>query len=307
MLKLSQLINEPKISIIITFYNHGRYIQDCIFSVLNQEYENFEIIIVNDNSDKNNTEILNKIVAKSAKIINLNKNKGQLGAFLEGLKVASGEFVCLVNPDDILLPNYLKTLQEVFLIKNVAFVSSCGVEVNKKDEFMSLNYKNNQISKLADRFFYKRIEKLYNNDKKICIKHLNLRSLPFAQWGWNSNSCVMIKKDALDILEYYPDIDFFKTQAYRVILPLLHLIGTSADISVVSHLYRHNSNSSDDVRNYIWDNKVRSDCIAMLINNKEKFIEKYSKANYLKMCFRVIFSINIKTYAKIIKKLLRMN
>ena len=74
----------PKISVIITCYNLGVYVKECIESVLNQKYKNFELIIVNDCSTDNSKEIIEQY-SDSAKIINLEKNLGQFGAFLEGL------------------------------------------------------------------------------------------------------------------------------------------------------------------------------------------------------------------------------
>lgn len=304
MLKIAQLIKEPKVSIIITYYNLGNYIEDCIFSILNQEYKNYEIIIVNDNSDEKNAKILNKTALKYAKIINLNKNKGQFGAFLEGVKVSKGEYVCLVNPYDILLPNCINNLLEAFLIKNVSIVVPCGKEVPPKDEFEALKLKKYQISKLADRIFYKNIEKMYGFRKEYNIEYMNLNSLPFAWWGWNSSSCAMIEKQALDILKFYPDIKFFKTQAYRVIFPLVHLVGESANISAVCYLYRY---SNFLIKDYTFDKKLQSDFMSALAKYKKEFIEKYNQINYIKMLYRVSFPINIKICAKIIRKFLRMN
>ncbi|MDO5438177.1 MAG: glycosyltransferase family 2 protein [bacterium] len=76
----------PKISVIITCYNLGKYLEECIQSVLNQKYKNFEIIVVNDCSTDNTKEIPKKI-SNEIKVVNLEKNLGQFGAFLEGLKI----------------------------------------------------------------------------------------------------------------------------------------------------------------------------------------------------------------------------
>ena len=311
------LVKEPLVSIIITYYNLWKYIHDCVFSILNQEYKNFEIIIVNDNSDEKNFKILKKISAKNLKIINLEKNKGQLGAFLEGLKIAQGEFICTVDADDILLPDYLKTLLYVHLNNNVAFVSSSGGEINQKNELTSLNSKNNQINKQADRIFYRQIQNLYNQNESFEINFLDIKSLPFAQGGWNPSSSAMIRKEALEILKYYSDVNFWKTGADKVIFSLLHLIGGSANISAVCYLYRHHDSNNfkttlstgnkkylceDYVKKIIlWNKKIRLDSIKMFIKNKNSLIEKYNKINYLKMLYRIIFCINLKTCAKIIK------
>ena len=104
---INNLVTAPKISIIITFHNLGKYIRDCVWSILKQTYQNWEIIIVNDDSDEDNTLALNRIRNDKTRIITMPKNSGQLLAFLEGLKHATGEFVCMVDADDILYPNYL--------------------------------------------------------------------------------------------------------------------------------------------------------------------------------------------------------
>jgi len=281
----TNLIKEPLISIIITYYNLGKYLQDCIFSILNQEYKNFEIIIVDDNSDEENKKILDKISKKEFKIIHLDKNKGQLGAFLEGLKKAQGEFVCMIDADDVLLPNYLKTLLYVHLNNNIAFVSSSGGEINQKNELVSLNSKNNQINKQADRIFYKQIENMFNSTPDFSIDFLDTKKLPFAQWGWNPSSSAMMRKEALDILKYYPDVNFWKTGADKVIFSLLHLIGGSANITSVCYLYRHHETNNSKTtlstgnkkylsEEYIkkliqWNKKIRIDALKMFIKNKK--------------------------------------
>ena len=76
----------PKISVIVTCYNLGQYVVECIDSINNQTYKNFEIIAVNDCSTDNTEQILSNAPA-NVKVINLKENLGQFGAFLEGLKV----------------------------------------------------------------------------------------------------------------------------------------------------------------------------------------------------------------------------
>ena len=104
------IVKKPLVSVIITYYNLAKFIEDCVFSILNQSYQEFEIIIVNDNSSKKNSEILNKIKNPKIKIINSSKTEGQLASFLKGLEVAKGEFICMVDGDDVFLLNHIKIL-----------------------------------------------------------------------------------------------------------------------------------------------------------------------------------------------------
>ncbi len=305
----NELIKQPKISLIITFYNLGKYINDCVSSILNQTYQNFEIIIVNDNSNDENTKILNKIKDDKIKIIHLKENLGQLLAFCEGLKYSSGEFICLVDADDILLPSYLKTILLAHLENNFALIS-CGFgEINEKNEVTSFsNNKNNKKIK------YDEIENLINGNDYFELKEVKA---PFALWSWNTSTSSMFRKSALDILEYYPNKNYWKTGADKVIFSLLHLVGGSANISSINYLYRHHDKNnskttlstgnkkflSEEYVNKIidWNKKIRIDTLKMFLNNKNELIEKYNKINYSKMFLRIIFCINLKICAKIIK------
>lgn len=312
----NELVKSPKISIIITYYNLGKYIKDCVLSILNQEYYNFEIIIVNDNSDFENSKILQNFNNEKIKIINLTENVGQLLAFEEGLNVSSGEFVCMIDADDILLPNFLKTLLYVHLNNNFALVSASSGEINENNEITSLNSNSNPIKIFQKEINYKSIEKIFNSKEKFTLKE---NKEPFGLWNWNPSSSALFRKSALDILKYFPDKKYWKTGADKVIFSLLDLVGSSCNISAICYLYRHhNENNSQTTltigkkkylsENYVkklitWNKKLRIDTMKMFIQNKKELIEKYNKINYLKMLFRVIFCINIKICAKIIKTL----
>ena len=304
----NDIIKEPKISLIITYYNLGKYIQDCVSSILNQSYSNFEIIIVNDNSDDKNTKILETITQKKIKIINLKENSGQLLAFLEGVKIAKGEFICMIDADDILLPNYLKTLLFAHLNNNYALISCSNGEINDKNEITS--YKTIQSNNID----YQEIENAFKLSNTFEIKQVKE---PFGLWSWNPSTSGMFRKSALDILNYFPDKKYWKTGADKVVFSLLHLIGGSANITSVNYLYRHHDENNSQTtltmgnkkylnEKYIkklitWNKKLRLDTLKMFAQNKKELIEKYNKINYMKMFFKVIFCLNIKVCAKIIK------
>lgn len=305
----NKLLKQPKVSLIITFYNLCEYINDCILSILNQTYQNFEIIIVDDNSNNENAEILKQFKNEKIKIIHLNENKGQLLAFYEGLAYAEGEFICMIDADDILLPNYLKTLLLAHLNNNFALIS-CGFgEINEKNEITS--FSNNKTKKIIK---YDEIENLFN--KNDYFELIEVKA-PFGLWSWNTSTSAMFRKSALDILKFYPDKAYWKTGADKVIFSLLHLIGGSANISSINYLYRHHNKNNSQTslctgnkkflgENYVnkiiaWNKKIRIDTLKMFLGNKNELIEKYNKINYFKMLYRVIFCINIKVCAKIIK------
>ena len=308
------LIKEPKISIIITYYNLGKYIKDCVFSILNQTYQNFEIIIVNDKSNEENSKILDEIQHEKIKIINSSKNNGQLLAFLKGLKQAKGEFICMVDADDVLLPNYLKTLLYVHLNSNFALVSSSCGEINKDNEITSLSNISNIVNDKSEIIKFEDVEKMFEITSEFKVEKVKA---PFGLWNWCPSTSAMFRKSALKILEYYPNKEYWKTGADKVIFSLLHLIGGSCNISAVCYLYRHHGNNNSETSlttgdkkiisdKYInklisWNKKLRIDTYKMFIENKDELVKKYNKINYYQMLLRIIFCVNTKICAKVIK------
>lgn len=118
---------KDKISIIVPVYNVAPYVDKCIYSLLNQTYENFEVIIVNDGSTDNSVEIIKKIIGKDTRFIIYNKENGGISdARNYGIKRTTGNFVTFVDSDDYLDNDYLEYLY--FLLKKYdADLSICSL------------------------------------------------------------------------------------------------------------------------------------------------------------------------------------
>ncbi len=304
-MEVQKFLKEPLVSIIITYYNMGKFINDCVQSIKSQTYKNFEIIVVDDCSDKENSKILESI--KDIQIINSDTNQGQLCALCEGLKAAKGEFICMVDADDVLLPDYLKTLIYTHLNSNYALISCAKGEINENGEILSLNHDKTKIN-------YTEIENLLKSKEYF---EINKVEAPFGLWSWNPSTSAMWRKNAIDILKFYPNKGYWRSGADKVIFSLLHLIGGSANIDSALFLYRTHSNNNFNSSSFSGDKKYLSDCtinklidwnvklrvdtIKMFISNRREICEKYNKINYYKMLLRVIFCINFSVIIKIFK------
>ncbi len=107
-----------KISVILPVYNGEKYLACAIYSILNQTYKNFELIIINDGSTDNSKAIITKAKAQDPRISHIEnqKNLGLIASLNLGLEKASGDFIARMDQDDIALPNRLE-LQLDFLQK----------------------------------------------------------------------------------------------------------------------------------------------------------------------------------------------
>ena len=89
------------VSIILPYYDKKEFIKETINSILNQTYQNFEIIIIDDELSDNSKEILDKVKNLDPRIIIL-KNLKNMGAGYsrnEGIKIAKGEFLAFCDCD----------------------------------------------------------------------------------------------------------------------------------------------------------------------------------------------------------------
>lgn len=95
------------LSIVIPLYNKEQLIKSTLESVLNQTYSDFEVIIVNDGSTDKSVNIVSTFKDSRIHLINQN-NSGVSAARNKGIEIAKGEFIALMDSDDLWLPNYLE-------------------------------------------------------------------------------------------------------------------------------------------------------------------------------------------------------
>jgi glycosyltransferase involved in cell wall biosynthesis len=102
-----------KISIITPSYNHGRYLEETIKSILEQYYERLEYIIIDGGSTDESVKIIKKY-EQYLTYWTSERDNGQSSAINKGLRKATGDIITWINSDDILLPNSLNKVSEIF-------------------------------------------------------------------------------------------------------------------------------------------------------------------------------------------------
>lgn len=105
-------MNNIKVSVIIPVYNVEKYLKQCLDSVINQTFKNIEIIIVNDCSPDNSSQIIKEYQQKDNRIvlIDLKQNVGLGFARNEGIKVAKGDYVTFIDSDDWVTNDFVEVL-----------------------------------------------------------------------------------------------------------------------------------------------------------------------------------------------------
>ena len=121
-----------KVSVIIPIHNSSKYILQCINSVINQTYNNLEIIIVDDKSEDNSLDIIKSIHDKRINIIKLKNNLGVAKARNKGIDAATGKYICFLDSDDYWYPEKIE--KQIKFIKDNDYTFIYGSYLYLRDE-----------------------------------------------------------------------------------------------------------------------------------------------------------------------------
>ena len=112
------------VSVVIPVYNVERYLRESLLSVMNQDYKELEIIVVNDGSTDSSLEILEYLALKDSRVKIFSKTNGGLASARNyGLQHSSGDFILFFDSDDLLVSNAISTLMKCALEKSADIVA----------------------------------------------------------------------------------------------------------------------------------------------------------------------------------------
>jgi glycosyltransferase involved in cell wall biosynthesis len=128
---------QPLITIVTPSYNQGSFIEKTILSVINQTYKNIQYILVDGGSTDYTMDVVNKY-ANQIDIIIHEKDNGQADAINKGFKLAKGELVGWINSDDILYPDCLESIVELYQRSpdGAVYYHSKNDVINERDELI---------------------------------------------------------------------------------------------------------------------------------------------------------------------------
>lgn len=181
----------PKISVIMSVYNGKKYLRESIESILNQTFNDFEFIIVNDASADKTKEILEEYVKKDPriKIITNLINIGLTKSLNKALKIAQGEYIVRQDADDLSLSERLE--KQIEFLKNnpkIKLLGTFGYSINGEGKIL--------------------------REEKFPTRHEEIKKA-FIKRNQFIHGSVIIEKKALDQIGFYNE-DFETTQDYEL-------------------------------------------------------------------------------------------
>jgi glycosyltransferase involved in cell wall biosynthesis len=131
------MIFKPEISVLMSVYNAEQYLEKAIESILNQSFKNFEFLIINDASDDNSLNIINRFQDHRLHVYSNPVNLGLANSLNKGINLSQGKYIARMDADDIAVLSRL-AIQYTFLEKN-PHIDICGASVrliNESGEYL---------------------------------------------------------------------------------------------------------------------------------------------------------------------------
>jgi glycosyltransferase involved in cell wall biosynthesis len=271
------------VSVIITVYNKEKYLDSCIKSIVNQDYRELEIIIIDDGSNDKSTEIINNWIPMDNRIkLYSQKNSGVSISRNNGIKKAHGEYILFVDGDDMLENNAinklvitaLKTKSDI-IVSNFIYKQNSGTIKNNTIGNYIINEKN--IFRTQTKY-----DMFFSNGRPMasaCNKLYNLKFLKDINVLFEEN---IISEDRLFNLKCYlnnPKISIIDEYTY-----ICNVIENSRSRSINMNFFNDSINLYYSFYEYlIFKEKmdIHKDLLQLtLINDIEKiYIYAYKFAN----------------------------
>lgn len=171
---------KPLVSVICLCYNHGRFVEEAITSVLNQTYDEIEIILIDDFSTDHSREVISKILEKNhgIKFIQNESNLGNCRSFNKAFKIAKGKYIIDFATDDVMFPERIQKQVGAFEKLDLSFgvLFTDAVNINKDGKVIDRHYKEGTLVPSGD--VYKNVLATYFiNPPTMMIRRTVLETL----------------------------------------------------------------------------------------------------------------------------------
>jgi len=186
-----------KISVIVPVYNVEKFLKRCLDSLINQTYENLEIICINDGSTDNSLKILKEYAQKDSRIIIIDQENKKLGAARNrGLNASTGKYISFVDSDDWVDLNYFEKLYNAITKYNC----DCSMSEIIKDKANGRKY-----------YFLKNRKDSVKYNLKYSINEMTVKGKWYIVWG------KLYRRECIGDLRFIENA-FYEDGEYLIIL-----------------------------------------------------------------------------------------
>lgn len=239
------------ISIIVPIYNVEKYLKQCLDSILSQTYDDYEIILVDDGATDDCPKICDEYALSNSKIRVIHKqNGGLVSAWMAGVNVCKGEYICFIDSDDFIGKDYLSKLYNA-LINNNADLSAMSC-IRYYNEVTNNKWRINTLEQGTYRIADYR-------DRIICDYGNFNRIVSNSRWG-KLIKTDLVKKAMVSCTE---QISYGEDQ--QLTIGILVRANNVAIVDDYDYFYRYNPNSI--VNSYREDNWEKIKLLMSVISN----------------------------------------
>ena len=227
----------PLVSVIIGNYNYDCFIAQAIDSVLNQTYQNFELIVVDDGSTDNSREIIESYQDKLIAIYQ--ENGGQGAAFNAGFAASKGEIICFLDSDDYYYQEKLAKVVAAF---------------NKNPDWVQISHGRTSVN--ADGTIIGRDPTFFNQGD---VTHLLLK---WGRYAWAVTSALAYKRSVLEKVLPFPQRPRGGDTYLTATVPFYGKVGYIKEPLMFYRLHGSNMNAgSNDLQHLIEQREDTAKCI----------------------------------------------
>lgn len=172
----------PTVSVVVTCYNYGQYLDLSLQSILSQTYQDFEVVVIDDGSTDSTPNIMEHYATDDRIIYVRQENRGQPKAKNRGILESRGDFIAFLDADDIWLPTKLEKQTALFTDPSVGVVYSRRTWMNEDGEELSGNERTLRSGNILDHIFI---------DNFVCFSSSVVRRSMLEQVGYFDESLPM--------------------------------------------------------------------------------------------------------------------
>lgn len=142
------MMNKPKISVIVPVYGVEKSLKQCVDSILNQTFQDFEVLLLDDGGKDACPQIIDNYAQKDSRVIAIHKQNSGYGATVNlGLERANGDYIVIIEPDDYIEPEMFADLYNNALKSDADIVKSAYYTY-----FYTKHYKRQVLADFAQKF-----------------------------------------------------------------------------------------------------------------------------------------------------------